>query len=161
MKYTIREMYSSEYILLEVFLYEAIFQRDEKNLLPQNIIQQPELKVYIQDFGKEDDFCLVAECDNKIVGAVWTRVLCDEVKGFGNIDDFTPEFAISLYKEYRNMGIGTALMKAMLNLLKNKGYKKTSLSVQKDNYAVKMYTNVGFFIVKELEEDYLMVCELN
>ncbi len=34
------------------------------------------------------------------------------------------------------MGIGTALMEAMLQLLKEKGYKQTSLSVQKANYAV-------------------------
>ena len=58
---------------------------------------------------------------------------------YGHIDDNTPSFAISLYEEYRGKGIGTELMKTMLKLLKNKGYKKTSLAVQKDNYAVKMY----------------------
>jgi len=161
MSYIIREISPSEYSLLENFLYEAIFQRNENNLAPRSIIEQPELKVFIEDFGKPDDYCLVAECDGKIAGAVWTRILCGEVKGFGNIDNETPEFAISLYKEYRNKGIGTALMKAMLILLKSKGYKKTSLAVQKDNYAVKMYSKVGFNIVDEFEEEYLMVCQLN
>ena len=35
-----------------------------------------------------------------------------------------------------------------------------SLAVQKVNYAVKMYKRVGFEIVDENEEEYIMVCEL-
>ena len=48
----------------------------------------------------------------------------------------------------------------MLVELKDKGYKKTSLAVQKQNYAVKMYKSVGFEIVDENEEEYIMVCQL-
>ena len=62
--------------------------------------------------------------------------------------------------EYRGKGIGTKLIETMLKLLKNKGYKKTSLAVQKDNYAVKMYKKVGFKIINENEQEYIMVCDL-
>jgi tRNA (cmo5U34)-methyltransferase len=48
----------------------------------------------------------------------------------------------------------------MLELLKIKGCQRTSLAVQKDNYAVKMYRKVGFTLLKELEQEYLMVCDL-
>lgn len=159
--YTVRNMKDSEFYLLEDFLYEAIFQRDKNNLLPRSVVNQPELRIFIDNFGKKDDYCLVAECEEKVIGAVWTRILAGDVKGFGNIDDKTPEFAISLYKEYRGLGIGTTLMKSMLELLKNKGYKKASLAVQKDNYALTMYQAVGFEIIEELEEEFLMVCTLN
>ena len=37
---------------------------------------------------------------------------------------------------------------------KERGYQKTSLAVQKANYAVKMYKNVGFEIIDENEEEY-------
>ena len=63
-------------------------------------------------------------------------------------------------KPERLSGIGTALMKAMLQLLKDKGYKQTSLSVQKENYAVRMYRKVGFEVVGENEEEYIMICNL-
>ena len=159
--YEIREIKSSEIYLLKEFLYEAIFQRDENNLLPKDIINKPEIRVFIDGFGKPDDCCLVADIDGKVVGAVWTRILSGDMKGYGNVDEYTPEFAISLYKEYRNRGIGTALMRKMLELLKKRGYKKASLSVQKDNYAVRMYEKVGFKTVKELEEEYIMIYELN
>ena len=156
MDYKIREIRKNEYAILFDFLYEAIFITEGMDKPPKSIIEQPELQVYIEDFGKKDDWCLVAEVNGKIVGAVWVRIMDD----YGHIDDETPSFAISLYEEYRNMGIGTALMRDMLEFLKNKGYRRTSLSVQKVNYAVRMYQKVGFEVVDENEEEYIMVYRL-
>ena len=154
--YTIRELKPTEYPLLSDFLYEAIFQPDETNLADKSIIERPELQVYIKDFGKEkDDYCFCAEVDSKIVGAVWVR----NIKGYGNVDDRTPEFAISLYRDYRGQGIGTELMKKMLEHLSKRGYKKASLAVQKENYAVNMYRSLGFLVVDENTEEYIMVYE--
>mgnify|MGYP002508501040 FL=1 len=156
MDYKIREIRKNEYPILSDFLYEAIFIPEGMDKPPKSIIEQPELQVYVEDFGKEDDWCLVAEVKGKIVGAVWVRIMDD----YGHIDNETLSFAISLYAEYRNMGIGIALMRDMLELLKNKSYKRTSLSVQKVNYAVCMYQKVGFEVVDENEEEYIMVCRL-
>ncbi|MCM1054034.1 MAG: GNAT family N-acetyltransferase [Bacteroides sp.] len=114
--------------------------------------------MYISDFGKfDDDICYVAEADGNIIGAVWVRIMDD----YGHIDDETPSLAISLNKEYRGQGIGTALMKTMLEELKKRGYDQTSLAVQKANYAVNMYRSVGFEIVDENEEEFIMVCKLS
>lgn len=156
MDYQIREIREEEYAILDDFLYEAIFIPEGVGAPPKSIIEQPELQVYVSDFGRKDDCCLVAEIDGKIIGAVWSRIMND----YGHIDDTTPSFAISLYKDFRGKGIGTALMKEMLGLLKKKGYKKASLSVQKANYAYKMYLNVGFAVVDENNEEYIMVCDL-
>ena len=60
-------------------------------------------------------------------------------------------------KTIGGFGIGTAMMKEILALLKSHGYKQVSLSVQKANYAAKMYLKIGFEIVKENEEEYIMV----
>lgn len=79
---------------------------------------------------------------------------------YGHVDNQTPSFAILFLKEYRNYGIGTELMKRMLAQLKECGYKQSSLSVQKQNYAVGMYKKVGFQIIDENEEEYIMVCKL-
>ena len=79
---------------------------------------------------------------------------------YGHIADDTPSLAMSLYREYRNQGIGTALLERMLELLRKDGYERVSLSVQKANYAVRMYRKVGFVMEKETEEEYIMVCNL-
>ena len=146
-------MLPSEYSLLNDFLYNAIFIPQGLTQPPKNIIMNDELQVYIKNFGKQkDDIALVAEVNNKIIGSVWTRIMND----YGHIDNDTPSLAISLYKEYRGYGIGTALMQNMLSLLKQHGYKRVSLSVQKVNYAVKIYKNLGFIIVGENQEEYIM-----
>ena len=157
MNINIRKINGNEYKLLNDFLYEAIFIPEGVEAPPREIINAPELQVYVQDFGtQKDDICFVAEVEGKIVGAVWVRIMDD----YGHVEDGVPSFAISLYKEYRRRGIGTVMMKQMLTELKSRGYKKTSLAVQKENYAVKMYKNVGFEIVDENDEEYIMVCGL-
>lgn len=154
MDYVIREIQKQEYPLLEHFLYEAIFIPEGIEPPPKTIIASPELQIYVEHFGEsKDDWGLVAEVDGKIVGAVWARIMND----YGHIDDETPSLAISLYKEYRGFGIGTDMMKEILALLKSHGYGRVSLSVQKANYAAKLYLKVGFEIVKHNEEEYIMV----
>ena len=157
MNYIIREMHPNENPLLEDFLYQAIYQPDKTNLAPRSIIEKPELQVYIKDFGtKKDDYCFCAEADGKIVGAVWVR----NINGYGNVDNNTVEFAISVFDEYQKMGIGTALMNKMLEHLNKLNYSKASLAVQKENYAVRMYQKVGFEIVDENEQEYIMIQRL-
>ncbi|MGN0490255.1 GNAT family N-acetyltransferase [Ruminococcus sp.] len=157
MDYTIREMRTEEYPLLDDFLYQAIYQPDTTNLAPKSIINKPELQVYIKDFGKqENDYCFCAEVNNRIVGAVWVR----NINGYGSIDDVTVEFAISVFDKYQKMGIGTALMNRMLEHLKELNYSKAYLAVQKENYAVRMYRKVGFEIACENEQEYIMIHRL-
>ena len=157
MNYLIRELKQDENKVLDTFLYEAIFIPEGVSAPPKDIINQPDLQVYVKDFGKnKGDLCLVAQVGDKIVGAVWVRIMND----YGHIDNETPSFAISLLKEYRNYGIGTELMKQMLTKLKLEGYKQVSLSVQKMNYAVRMYRKIGFEIVDENDEEYIMICKL-
>lgn len=158
MRVKLRMLREDETELLKEFLYEAIFIPEGVEPPDKSIINQPELALYYVNFGSgEADNCIVAEkSDGKIIGAVWTRIMND----YGHIDRNTPSFAISLFKEYRGQGIGTKMMKEMLALLKSQGYKQASLSVQKVNRAVKMYKRVGFKIVDESAEEYLMVCEL-
>ena len=154
----IRELQPNEAGVLKDFLYEAIFLPEGVTPPERSIVELPELRIYYEGFGEgKADFCMVAEEGGRIVGAAWTRLM----KDYGYVDDETPSFAISLYREYRGQGIGTRLMLAMLELLRKKGYKQASLAVQKANVAERMYEKVGFHTVSENEEEYIMVCDLN
>ena len=152
-----RELREDESELLKDFLYEAIFIPEGVDPPDREIIKLPELRIFYEDFGTgRADHCIVAEDDGHVIGAVWTRIMND----YGHVDDDTPSFAISLYSEYRGQGIGTRMMKAMLALLSEKGFKRASPAVQKANYAVRMYENVGFGTIDENEDEYIMVCVL-
>ena len=156
-KHVIREIRLEEIPLLNDFLYEAIFIPEGMPAPPRSIIENEDLQVYVRDFGKKaDDRCLVAEAEGKVVGAVWTRIMND----YGHFADGIPSLAISLYKDYRSQGIGTELLREMLQLLRRDGYPQVSLSVQKANYAFRMYQKAGFEVLKETEEEYLMVCTI-
>lgn len=153
----LRELREKETELLKDFLYEAIFIPEGIAPPTREIINKPELKIYYEGFGTgRADYCIVADENGKVIGAVWTRIMND----YGHVDDDTPSLAISLYKEYRGRGIGTQMMKEIITILKSKGYKRLSLAVQKMNYAVRMYEKVGFKIVDENDEEYIMVCNL-
>lgn len=153
----IRPIRPNEVVLLADFLYEAIYRPDTEQPLPRDIIRHPDLRIYIDDFGQQDDdICLVAETEGRVVDAVWIRL----IHACGFVDETTPELAVSLYPAFRNKGIGSLLMQSMLQLLKQKGYAQISLSVSKNNKAVRLYKRFGFRVVEEREEDYLMVCPL-
>ena len=156
MDYIIRDMKPEEYPLLSDFLYEAIFIPEGMQKPDRTVIHQPELALYVENFGQADDICLVADVQGKPVGAIWSRIMND----YGHVDEETPYLAIALFEEYRNQGIGTVLMKAMLPRLKEAGYSQVSLSVQKANYARRMYEKAGFRTVRENPEECVMVREL-
>ena len=153
----IRKLMAEESALLKDFLYEAIYIPEGMQAPPRDIVERPELRIYYDDFSTGPaDYCLVAEADGRVVGAVWTRIMHD----YGYVDDETPSLAISLLPEYRGQGIGTRLMREMLSLLKEQGFRQASLAVQKANYAVRMYKHVGFETIDENEEEFIMVCRL-
>lgn len=153
----IRKIQPEEVPVLDEFLFEAIFIPQGAIPPSRSIIEQDELRVYVRDFGKSShDYCLVADSDGKIIGAVWVRIMDD----YGHLDSQTPSLAISLYKEYRGQGIGTQLLLQMMDLLRKEKYAQVSLSVQKENYALRMYEKAGFKIVEDRDEEVLMVARL-
>ena len=58
----IRNLRENETELLRDFLYEAIFIPEGVTPPPREIIEQPELRIYYENFGtSKADHCLVAE----------------------------------------------------------------------------------------------------
>ena len=150
----IRKIRPEEHDLLREFLYQAIYLPDGVDPSPRSVVDLPELQVYIADFGtRPGDHCIVAEAAGKVVGAAWCRIMED----YGHIDNSTPSLAISLLPEYRGRGIGTQLLNALLFLLRENGYRQVSLSVQKENPALRLYRRTGFRIVAEKGTEYLML----
>ena len=158
----VRLMQELDYECLPEFLYQAIFLPEGAAPPPRSIINEPEIFVYIKDFGAQPgDLGVVAEQNGQVVGAAWTRI----IPAYGHINDEIPELAISILPEFRSYGIGTKLMKMLFGALRRNGYKQTSLSVQKDNPAVRFYRRLGYEMSGERldhagHEDYLMIKEL-
>lgn len=161
MEYTVRHIQPDEWPLIEDFLFEAIFLPPGfEGQIDRSIIEDdPKCRAAWEGFGTlDDDRGLVAVVGNHVAGACWVRTT-DE---YGHIDESTPSLSISLFKPYRGHGMGTALMKAMLEELRQAGYARASLSVQKENAALRLYRRLGFSIIGDGadETEWLMVKDL-
>ena len=153
----IRQIRPEEYSLLQEFLYQAIYIPEGTKPPPRSVVDLPELQVYVAGFGTQPgDYCLVAEIAGTVVGAAWSRIMQD----YGHIDDRTPSLAISLLPEYRGLGIGAQLLRSLLLLLQENGYLRLSLSVQKNNPALRLYERAGFRILAEKGTEYLMLRDI-
>lgn len=138
-------------------LYEAIFIPEGQDSLPKEVIKEKSLSKYIENWGKDKfDIALVMEINHQLVGAIWGRLLTDENKGFGHVDDSTPELGMAVKPAYRNQGIGTQLIKEITSEYQKIGVDYLSLSVDKANSASNLYKRLGFEIVAETETSWTM-----
>ena len=153
----IREIAYREYAFLEEMLYQALFVPKGEKTFPRDIIKKPSLARYIDGFGRKGDACFVAEREGVLCGAAWARFYSKEEMGPEFIDEFTPELSIALYEQYRGKGVGTRLLCALLQQLKENGVKQAMLSAKKENRAVKLYKRLGFEAVREDEDTFIMV----
>lgn len=53
------------------------------------------------------------------------------------------------------------MMKQMLKYLFQKGYHQVSLSVSKGNPAINLYRRLGFYVVEENLDDFILVIKLS
>lgn len=74
----ITAMRPEEYPLLVEFLYQAIHVSPGTPAPDRSVVELPELRRYIEGFGRPDDACMVARAGlpngPQIVGAAWARI---------------------------------------------------------------------------------------
>jgi len=86
---------------------------------------------------EEKGFSIVAEHEGKIVGHL---AIVEDENNPGVVD-----LAIYLAREYQNQGIGTQMVKAIIDFAKKKGYKKITLVTDRLNWrAIRVYRKCGF-----------------
>jgi ribosomal protein S18 acetylase RimI-like enzyme len=139
-------------------LYLAIHVPDGNPPLPREIIKAPDLARYVEGWGRPGDEGFMAMDGVKAVGAVWIRLLTGENKGYGFVDDDTPELSIAMQPEYRGAGIGRELLSHMLDFALPV-YKGVCLSVSRDNPAVRLYESCGFVVVNCDPSTFVMVAK--
>jgi len=145
MNYTIKPLRAEYEGFLWDLLYQDIFEAREESPAHRSMDDLPLLKRYMQHWGeREGDFGLLAlDENNQPLGAVWVRVFDDKHKGWGYVDNSTPELNIALRQDYRNKGIGTQMLVKLIEELKGK-YAQLSLSVNPHNPSVRLYERFGF-----------------
>ena len=152
----------SEYEFLEEMLYEAIFVPEGKPRPSKSIMEHPDIKKYVESWNqKEGDIGIVAHVEGKLIGAIWGRRFLSDNRGYGYIDDETPEIGLAVKKEYRNRGIGTGLLNRIENEYLRIGIDQISLSVDKLNPARSLYQRSGYEVYVEKETSIIMIKKIS
>lgn len=109
----------------------------------------PEIARYLKDWGRPGDTGRVAEDSAAVpVGAAWYRLFSTAEPGYGFISESVPEVSIAVSKGARGAGVGTALLAALIAEARDQGHPSLSLSVLRENTAVRLYKRCGFRVVE-------------
>jgi GNAT superfamily N-acetyltransferase len=110
---------------------------------------------------RPDDFGVVAvDSADRPVGAAWLRYLTAADPGYGYVRDDVPELSISVVEPWRGRGVGRALLRAALDAARDRDVRAVSLSVERANFAARLYAAEGFRTVESFENSDTMVAEI-
>ena len=162
MRYRIRSLTNEDEPFLWEMLYQALYVPAGEPPFSPKIVRRPELSRYVAGWGRTDDAGFVALLEESFepIGAVWIRLLQGAGRGYGYVDDATPELTIALRPAARGKGVGTQLLRKMLAAARDK-YPALSLSVSVENPARRLYQRLGFETVEHTASSITMKLKLN
>lgn len=161
MGHAIRRLSPSDQQFLWEMLYQSLHVPEGDPPFPRDVIDRPEVAKYVEAWGRASDVGFVAEdvCSGEPVGAAWLRLLAGDEKGYGYVDDETPELGMAVLPSYRGRGVGSDILGRLL-VEAAAVYRSVCLSVSADNPAVRLYERAGFERVCERGASFTMVKRL-
>jgi ribosomal protein S18 acetylase RimI-like enzyme len=147
---TLRAAAAEDEPFLLTMLYYAAHADEEPGKRPEDLLAAPALARYVERFGQDaGDLGVVAVGERAPLGAAWVRRLAGEGRGYGWVDDETPELAIAVVPGAVGGGVGTRMLNELLARARGR-FAGVSLSVRSDNPARRLYVRLGFATVAEV-----------
>lgn len=161
MSLTLRAADETDFHFLAEMLVAAAFWRpDGPSGSVAEVLGQPQLSHYVDNWPRHDDVGIVALDDQQHIGAAWLRVLPASDPGYGFVDASIPELAMAVTAEWRGRGVGSQLLSALTTAAREHGFPAVSLSVERENPAKLLYERHGFKAVSEDAGALTMLLEL-
>lgn len=155
-KYKVRPLVPADQPFLWEMLYQSLYVPKNSAPFERDIVNHSDIAKYVKGWGRADDSGFVAvDENNQPIGAVWLRLFKDEEKGFGYVDDKTPELGMAVLPEYRGKGVGTILLSRLIKAAED-AYEYISLSVAVENSALHLYQRLGFEAVTKCGDSITM-----
>ena len=104
-----------------------------------------------------DDGVIAIEDSGEAIGACWYRVLPRNEPGYGFVAAGVPELTLGVRPVWRAQGVGRALLEAACELAREAGHQRISLSVERANFAERLYRSEGFVVATAGENADTMV----
>ncbi len=133
--------------MADMLVEAANWSADWKKKSRRRVLSAPATAHYIAGWPRDTDLGVIAEADGAPVGAAWLRFLPADDPGYGFVAPDVPELTISVARNWRGQGVGRALLQALAGQARSAGIRQISLSVERRNFAQKLYLSEGYQVV--------------
>ena len=142
--WTIRLAAEQDGGFLADMLVEAVNWSPTWSQSRESIFADPRITHYISGWPRPRDLGVVAEAGGEPVGASWLRFMPADDPGFGFVAPDVPELSIGVRADWRGRGVGRSLLRAVADAGRQRGIRRISLSVQRENFARQLYLSEGY-----------------
>jgi GNAT superfamily N-acetyltransferase len=136
-------------MLVEAVNWSSEWKRKSRN----RVLSTPRTAHYIAGWPRDTDLGVIAEAGGERIGAAWLRFLPAGDPGYGFVASDVPELTIGVIGHWRGRGAGRALLRAIAGQACSVGIRQISLSVERKNFAQKLYLSEGYQIVDSSDAD--------
>jgi GNAT superfamily N-acetyltransferase len=150
----LREATRDDADFLADMLVEAVNWSPEwKRKSKRRVLAAPNTAHYVAGWPRDGDLGVVAEADGERVGAAWLRFFTVDDLGHGFVAVDVPELSLGVVATWRGRGVGRALVRAVESRARTAGVERISLSVERKNFAQRLYLAEGYEVVAEGSPD--------
>jgi ribosomal protein S18 acetylase RimI-like enzyme len=141
---------NDERFLREMLVEAVAWRAETARPSVEAALAAPHIALYVEGWGRPGDVGVIAEKEGQPLGAGWYRLFTDTKHGYGFIESSVPELTVSVLADARGRGVGTSLLRALVNHARTDGHRALSLSVEEGNPALRLYERLGFVQVKRV-----------
>ena len=143
--YRIRPAEPGDAVFLADMLVEAFNWHPERVRPRVELLADTKVNRYLAAWGRPaDDGVIAVDGSGDPVGACWYRVLPKRAAGFGWVAAGVPELTLGVRPIHRARGAGRMLLRAACERASASGHQRISLSVERANFARRLYVSEGF-----------------
>jgi GNAT superfamily N-acetyltransferase len=135
-------------MLVEAVNWSAGWKKKKKKKKSRGrVLSMPSTVHYIAGWPRDTDLGVIAEAGGERIGAAWLRFFPADDPGYGFVSAVVPELTIGVAGHWRGRGAGRALLRAVAGQARLAGIGQISLSVERKNFARRLYLSEGYRVV--------------
>lgn len=142
--------------LMEMLVHAAFWRPAGPDGSVKDVLLVPGLSHYVTGWPRVGDLGVIAH-GRQPVGAAWLRFFTADDPGYGFVDATIPEVSMGVLPQDRGRGVGALLIDSLVSAARDAKLPGLSLSVETDNYALRLYERLGFNRVNEADGSLTMV----
>jgi GNAT superfamily N-acetyltransferase len=142
-----------EALMIDMLLEAVNWSAEWKKQSRHRVLSTNRTAHYIAGWPRDTDLGVIADADSLPIGAAWLRFFPAADPGYGFVAADVPELTIGVALQWRGRGVGRALLRAVAEHARLTGVRQISLSVERKNFAQRLYLSEGYQIVDSSGRD--------